>query len=459
MWKKLNYFYYKQNSNLTSELYFKLYLNRDKSKKIDIQITPNSTLDDVFNNFRIQIESNATKIDPETQEYKFILLDKTNKYNKFIIKKNFLLYNYMHEEKYELYYIPVNKKKSYTISLALKEKNSYQNEKTKNSIYDSYPLEDQLIKKDSAYKYSKKLQKFVPINIYLHRDTIELEKIKSSKFPIQIPLSSIQNIQEMNDITFKQEYLSMVISSYYNSKNKKYIIALNSKNFDNWLLTISHQLHHVVDTKTSLKLNNELNELNKKRTSLIYQITEKVSNIKGVLSLKFSKEIFYEFYENKEVKELYDLMILLRDDILNKKKLIDIKDNINKIINIIETNNEFNFELNNKSILGILKQNMDKINSINNNDIININEVDKNNININIKNEENNKFVNESIIYSFIDHLILKYFEPRFNNIMGSELKSDFMNKILDYVIKNQNKEDYKFFDFNSNIKELIITQ
>ena len=74
----------RQQINLTSELYFKLYLNKDKSKQIDIQISPNSTLKDVYDNFRTKIESNAIKIDPDIQEYKFILKDKLNKLFTFL---------------------------------------------------------------------------------------------------------------------------------------------------------------------------------------------------------------------------------------------------------------------------------------------------------------------------------------------------------------------------------------
>ena len=62
------------------------------------------------------------------------------------------------------------------------------------------------------------------------------------------------------------------------------------------------------------------------------------------------------------------------------------------------------------------------------------------------------------MIYSYIDHLIIKYFEPFFNKIIDSKLKNEYMNKIFDFILKSQNKQDYKFFDFDSDIKELIIT-
>ena len=452
--KTIHSLVYRQQSNLTSELYFKLNLNNDKSKQIDIQISPNTTLKDVYDNFRTQIESNAIKIDPDIQEYKFILKDKLNKYNEFVLKKNILLYNYMQEEKYELYYLPFHKKKSYSISIALKDKNSLQHKEKKENT-DYTPLDDQLIKKDNAFKYSKKLNKFVPVIIFLHRDMIEVEKVKSGKFPIEIPLSSISDIKEIKDIKYKDGFSTMMISSMYNSKLKKYVFCFNSRTFDNWFLLIFNQIHQFLDTFTFLKICDDLTDLNRKKTSFIIQLANKFSNIKGVLSLNFSKNIFYEFYDNKQVKELYDSLVRLRDDILDKKKLTEEKELINKIISIIETNEEFNFKQDNKNLLDILKQNLDKINeknNINENKIDNINEINE----INIKNEDI-KFLNDNIIYTSIDTLITNYFEPSFNNIMDSKSKIDFMNKILNFIIKIQNNEDNKFFDFNSDIKELII--
>ena len=452
--KTIHSLVYRQQSNLTSELYFKLNLNNDKSKQIDIQISPNTTLNDVYDNFRAQIESNAIKIDPDIQEYKFILKDKLNKYNEFVLKKNILLYNYMQEEKYELYYLPFHKKKSYSISIALKDKNSLQHKEKKENT-DYTPLDDQLIKKDNAFKYSKKLNKFVPVIIFLHRDMIEVEKVKSGKFPIEIPLSSISDIKEIKDIKYKDGFSTMMISSMYNLKLKKYVFCFNSRTFDNWFLLIFNQIHQFLDTFTFLKICDDLTDLNRKKTSFIIQLANKFSNIKGVLSLNFSKNIFYEFYDNKQVKELYDSLVRLRDDILDKKKLTEEKELINKIISIIETNEEFNFKQDNKNLLDILKQNLDKINennNINENKIDNINEINE----INIKNEDI-KFLNDSIIYTSIDTLITNYFEPSFNNIMDSKSKINFMNKILNFIIKIQNKEDNKFFDFNSDIKELII--
>ena len=393
MWKTLNAInslVYRKENNLTTELYFKLNLNKDKSKQIDIQISPNSTVKDVFNNFRKQIDLNAIKIDPDLQEYKFILKDKTNKYNEFILKENILLYNYMQEEKYELYYLPLFKKKSYSISIALKDKNSLPHIENKDN-YDFIALDDQLIKKDSAFKFSKKQNKFVQITISLQRDMIIIEKKYSKKLPIEIPLSSISNMKDVKEIKFKEGFSTMMITSKYNSKVKRYVLAFNSKTFENWFLLIFNQIHQFGDTTVFMKICDNLKELNKKQTSFIYQLANKCSNIKGILSLNFTKNIFYEFYENKEIKELYDSLIQLRDDILNKKKLFEEKELINKIINIIQTKEEYNFKHKNTNLLDILKQNLNKINE-NNDD------------NKDIKNEEN-KFINESIIYPSIDYL------------------------------------------------------
>ena len=447
MWKTLNAInslVYRKENNLTTELYFKLNLNKDKSKQIDIQISPNSTVKDVFNNFRKQIDLNAIKIDPDLQEYKFILKDKTNKYNEFILKENILLYNYMQEEKYELYYLPLFKKKSYSISIALKDKNSLPHIENKDN-YDFIALDDQLIKKDSAFKFSKKQNKFVQITISLQRDMIIIEKKYSKKLPIEIPLSSISNMKDVKEIKFKEGFSTMMITSKYNSKVKRYVLAFNSKTFENWFLLIFNQIHQFGDTTVFMKICDNLKELNKKQTSFIYQLANKCSNIKGILSLNFTKNIFYEFYENKEIKELYDSLIQLRDDILNKKKLFEEKVLINKIINIIQTKEEYNFKYKNTNLLDILKQNLNIINE-NNDD------------NKDIKNEEN-KFINESIIYPSIDYLITNYFEPFYNEIIDSKLKINFMNKIMDFIMQNLNKEDNKFFDFISDIKDLIITK
>ena len=455
MWRTINAinsFVYRRDSNLTSELYFKLNLNKEKSKQIDIQISQNSSVKDVFNNFEKQIKLNAVKIDPDLEEYKFVLKDKTNKYNEFILKDDILLYNYMKEEKYELFYIPIQKRKSYTVSIALKDKNSVpHNEENFNDDY--VVLDDQLIKKDSAFKYSKKHQKFIQVIIYLHRDRIEIEKKHSSQYPIAIPLSNISCIKETKDYKYKDEYSSLIITSLYNSKDKDYILSFRSVDFDNWFLVIFNQVHQYMDPFTFMKLCDDFEQHKKKRTSLIVHFATKFHNIKDLLSLNFAKKIFFEFYENNQIKELYDLMITLRDNILNKKKLVEQKNIMNKIISIIEANEELNYKHDSKNLLDILKQNLDKINDVN--EYENENEINENNNEI--KENKEIKFTNENVIYIYIDNLISKYFEPFFNKMNDSNLKNDFITKVMDFILKNKNSE-LKFFDFDSDIKELIIT-
>ena len=288
MWKTLNAInslVYRKENNLTTELYFKLNLNKDKSKQIDIQISPNSTVKDVFNNFRKQIDLNAIKIDPDLQEYKFILKDKTNKYNEFILKENILLYNYMQEEKYELYYLPLFKKKSYSISIALKDKNSLPHIENKDN-YDFIALDDQLIKKDSAFKFSKKQNKFVQITISLQRDMIIIEKKYSKKLPIEIPLSSISNMKDVKEIKFKEGFSTMMITSKYNSKVKRYVLAFNSKTFENWFLLIFNQIHQFGDTTVFMKICDNLKELNKKILQKIFFMNfMKIKKLKNYMIL------------------------------------------------------------------------------------------------------------------------------------------------------------------------------
>ena len=74
-----------------------------------------------------------------------------------------------------------------------------------------------------------------------------------------------------------------------------------------------------------------------------------------------------------------------------------------------------------------------------------------------IKDNKDIKFSNENIIYIYIDNLMAKYFEPFFNKMIDSDLKNDFITKVMDFILKEKNKE-LKFFDFDSDIKDLIIT-
>ena len=74
-----------------------------------------------------------------------------------------------------------------------------------------------------------------------------------------------------------------------------------------------------------------------------------------------------------------------------------------------------------------------------------------------IKENKDIKFSNENIIYIYIDNLMTKYFEPFFNKMIDTDLKNDFITKVMDYILKEKNRE-LKFFDFDSDIKDLIIT-
>ena len=40
---------------------------------------------------------------------------------------------------------------------------------------------------------------------------------------------------------------------------------------------------------------------------------------------------------------------------------------------------------------------------------------------------------------------------------MNSKLKNEFLNKIMEFALKGQNKEDNEFYDINASVNELII--
>ena len=305
MWKALNSIIYGEKHKIETGLICPLHLNKDKSKSISIQIYQNITCRQLYQIFKKIIEGNANVIDKETQEFKFILKDKSNNCSEFILKDNFKLLDYLITDKYELIYLAFNKKKIYEISMALKEKNSFQHEEVKENIQFE-PLKEEILKKETAYKYSKKLKIYVDANIILQRDILEIEKLKSKKDSIIIPLSSISEISKINDKSFKNGYNTMMITTGDASQIKQYYLSFNKDTFESWITELNNHLHLFTDTFSFMKINKDLNELNRKKTSLLIQLINKFTNIKEVLSIKFSKKIFYEFYQNKNIKEIYD---------------------------------------------------------------------------------------------------------------------------------------------------------
>ena len=340
--------------------------------------------------------------------------------------------------------------------MALKEKNSFQHEEIKENIQLT-PLKEVLLKQEKAYKYSKKLKQYVDANIYLHRDILEIEKIRSKKDSIIIPLSSISEIREIYDKSFKHGYNTMMISTGDASQIKQYYLSFRKDSFESWFIELNNHLHQFLDTFSFLKINKDLNELNRKKTSLLIQLVNKFTNIKGVLSIKFSKKLFYDFYDNKKIKEIYDSIKIYQENINNNNYEAALE-NLNKVIDIFEQNKDIKNDFDeNKNIFEILMQYSEKIKEIIENNKDNNND---NKIKNEIKNNDMEIKKNDGFFYNLIDSLTKKYFEPQFNKIMESkERKMDFLNKIMDYILKGQNKEDNEFYDINSNVNELIIIE
>mgnify|MGYP002626050580 CR=1 FL=1 len=444
MFKKLTSLLYGEQNQISTGLICKLYLNKDKSKSMNIQLNKNDTPKSLIDKFEVVIKGNANEIDPQTQEYKFVLKDTLNNFNEFILKDNILLFDYLEKEKYELYYLPFNKKKSYSISMSLKDKNSYHHSEVEENEGNN-SLRVLLIKQGTAIKYSKKLKKYVDISIYLQRDMLEIVKKKSNKNSIIIPLSSITDIKEIYDNSYiKGGFSTMMISCSFSSpQTKRIYIAFKSDDFDTWLLAINNQIHQYSDTYSFIKLCKDINELNRKKTSSLIQICNKFNNIKGILSLNFAKNIFYEFYDNKEVKDLYELFLLYQNNI-SKKDYVSSIENLSKIINILENNEEIVNQFDQKNILDNLKLLVEKLK-----------EKNDNNSQENKKNEAN--LGDQRLIYSALDNIVTKFFKPKFNDIMDSQEKIDFMSNIINCAFKNQKENE--FYDINSSINEIIIAK
>lgn len=459
MFKKLTSLIYGEQNAISTGLICKLYLNKDKSRSMNIQLNKNDTPKTLLDNFRIVIEGNANEIDTQTQEYKFVMKDISNNFNEFILKDNIFLYDYLEKEKYELYYLPFNKKKSYSISMSLKDKNSYHHTEIEENEGNN-SLKQMLIKQGPGLKYSKKLKQYVDINIFLHSDMIEIAKRRSNKGPNIIPLSSISDIKEIYDNSYQIKGFSiMMISCTFSPNTKQFYLAIKSNDFDTWFSVINNQIHQFSDTYSFIKICRDINELNRKKTSTLIQICNKFNNIKGILSLNFTKNIFYEFYDNKEVKDLYELFLLYQSNIL-KKDYVSSFENLTKIINILENNKEIVIEFEQKNILDTLKLLEKKLKEKNDDgDTFELIK-DDNNYNGNKENKKDDvKLGDQKFFYSVLDNIIIKFFMPRFNEIMDSQEKIDFMNKIINCALKSQNQKDNEFYDINSSINEIIIAK
>lgn len=433
--------YYKKSS-MTSGLICKLYLNKDKSKNIEIQLYSHTTCQDLLKIFKQPLQENLPKIDHQTQEYKFVLKDITNKYNQFTLNDDFLLYNSLMDDKFELYYIPFNIRKADTI-FTMKEKNIYksveENLNENNNTKINYKF---IIKQNNVYKYSKKKKEFLGATMRLDNDVIEITKKYSSKKTVIIPLSSISKVQQSNEHKYRQLYNTLKISS----ENKNYFISIEAEEFESWLYQLNKQIHCVVDSFSFTKYCEDFSSLNKKKSSTLVQLFNKFTNIKGILSINVSKKIFYDYYTDNAAKELYDLIVIY-------KKIFDTGE-YSKILNILEKIMEF---FQNEEFSDFKKKMMEfQKNDIEITEKIKKYIEDVKNLGDNFKKEDLHQIVGINTFNNVENYLIKECFEPHFNKIISSNEKENFYGKIMDNILNIQNKEDNIFYDLESSINELI---
>ena len=431
-----------RNNAITSGLICKLYLSKDKLKNIEIQLYNHTTCQDLLKTFKQPLEENMPKIDPQIQEYKFVLKDITNKYNQFILDIDFLPYDSLMGDKFELYYIPFNIKKPDTI-FTMKEKNIYKceeenlNENNRTKINNKF-----IIKQNNVYKFSKKKKEFLPAIMRLDNDVIEITKKYSFKKIVIIPLSSITKIQQTNEHKYKQQYNTLKISS----ENKNYFISIEIEEFESWLYVLNKQIHCVIDSFSFTKYCEEFSALNKRKSSILVQLFNKFTNIKGILSINISKKIFYDFYKDDVVKELYELIVEYKK-IFDTEEYSKILGILGKFILFFENEKFSDFK---RKMMEFLKNDVE-INEKIKKYIENIK-----NLGHNFKKEDLNQIVDINSFNGIENYLIKECFEPQFNNIISSKEKENFYGKIIYNVLDIQNKDDNVFYDLESSINELI---
>ena len=90
----------------TNTIYI-LYFSRNKSKQLKIDLQDNDDLNTIEQKYIEEYKNFIPNFGQSINEYKYVLIDTTNKYNEFIIDNNYKPYLYLKKRYYELYYLKI----------------------------------------------------------------------------------------------------------------------------------------------------------------------------------------------------------------------------------------------------------------------------------------------------------------------------------------------------------------
>ena len=395
MINKITSFFTHQRKNIL------LYFEEDKSESISLEITPEKTISQLYIENINQISAIKAKIflkkknylsnNQQRKEYCFLLINKNDQNIRIRLKNQNIPWKNLIGNKNagnSLFYIlNDNYYYSYTNNGIICRLNNLIQNKSQNEPKNNKPLSEQTriinfvspenkIIDGEIEKYSYNDKTFKKKFIYLDSNKLiyksapstyqklfnynsnspynESNYINNSNEDIYntenlwnvIPLSIINSVDKntLNDL----EQLNIDIKKFGERlfvirtiKNEKLILRFqNNYVRDKWFEIIRDIVEQVKIDKYFYRYNNEINEGIKNLYLIKMKFIYKLLNIKGILSLKEGRKIFFESYDNQVLKKIIEFCV--------EFKLNNIKKNIFKsyeqIKNLVEFLGIENFE-------------------------------------------------------------------------------------------------------------------
>lgn len=306
-----------------------LYFTRDRKKKLDIEILPSHNIYEIERLYSADYFNYKPKEDPE-KHFEFVLVDKNNRFNDFIINDYFEPFKLLNTHNFDLFY------------LQLFTRTHLNAESTVNQYYKVVPIElnrkinDSVrrykIKNDNLYKFSKKSNSFIKIAFTLNNDSIEIKKKQRNIFIPILNLISIDNYKEKNDY-----YQPLRIRFSIVNKIKDYIIGISKKEYLIWDSLIHQQFEIVKKIHIFNEGKEEINKISRIKRSLLVQLMNKNNTIEWNISNVESRQIFCDEINDENLKLLINYISDYKKSILFNQ-FNEAFENLNKLIDLLSNN-------------------------------------------------------------------------------------------------------------------------
>ncbi len=398
MINRITSFFSQQRKNVN------LYFDEEKSESISIEITPDKTISQLYieninkiSIIRAKIYLNKKNYLPNNQrkEFCFVIINKNEPNIRIRLTNNihpwFYLY-YLKNSEYSLYYIPND---NYYYSLDNNEincrlnnliKNRSQNEpKDNKSLSDETRVvnfvspENKIIDGEiEKYSYSDKKFKnkflYIDSNKLMYKDAAstyqklfyiiinnksispynESSYIQNSNGNIYetdnlwsvIPLSTIYSVEKNSfadleniGIDSKKYGERLLVIKTFN-KEKIIFRAQNNYSREEWFKVIEDIVEQAKIDKYLYQYNSEINEGTKSLYLTILKFIYKIISIKGIVILKETRRIFFDYSDNKILGKIIEFCVEFKLNVIKKNNIKGYE----QIKNLVEFLGYENFE-------------------------------------------------------------------------------------------------------------------